>query len=356
MGAWAHLLDFGTTAAERGIPVLQMIHDYSLLCLRNWLVNSDNRTCSGPVSASGCYACVEHGISRRARLIAALVAPVSISFASLPWCRSGRVLPVQREQIVARAFEHMRRYRESVSLYLAQAPENIEVMVRAGHPRSKFRLVPQFIGEDKLRRYPRAPGRPGKERPLVFVYVGRWSPEKGSADLVTAFHQASFPIATELRLILSNPQMCGYAEIAGNSPEQTGQKCLVVYKGLTGAKVSEALAQSDLCIVPSRCMEVGSRVVLEAHAQGVPVVCSNTVGNRYLISDGKNGRVYPAADVTALKACLEEVACHPALLDDWSRHLTMPVNRAGWKSIVLRIVEEVVGASRCKAPIPQTLG
>lgn len=344
MGAWGYLLEYGLAAIRRGIPVVQMIHDYSLLCMRHWLLDSWNRVCLGPETANKCYLCMENAIGVRARLMAW---GVHCAARLLPLCREtwGRkALPTGRARIVEESFEFMRQYRNAVTLYLAQSPDNIRIMGRTGLPESRFRLLPQFIGEDKLTVYPRAAGVPGKDRPLRFIFVGRWSAEKGVADLVDAYLRAFAAPETELRLVLSNPQV----PRDGKVPFQNVplRKRICVLAGLKGAEVSQAIAQCDVCVVPSTCMEVGSRVVLEAHAQGVPVICSSTVGNRYTISDGKNGRIFPVGDVAALKDCLEEVARNPSLLSKWGMQLTSPVDRTRWKALLVSILEDVVRNSR----------
>ena len=84
-------------------------------------------------------------------------------------------------------------------------------------------------------------------------------------------------------------------------------------------------------------------MVLEAHAQGVPVIASSTVGNSYLIQDRANGRIFETGSVEALRSRIEEVAAAPELIGKWSRRVTEPVGREQWTVLALEILEEAAG-------------
>ena len=78
--------------------------------------------------------------------------------------------------------------------------------------------------------------------------------------------------------------------------------------------VADLLSAADLYVLPSisEGMPMG---VLEAMALGCPVVASAVDGVPEVIQDRINGRLVPAADVTALARVLEELAVDPDMRD-----------------------------------------
>ena len=166
----------------------------------------------------------------------------------------------------------------------------------------------------------------------------RWSREKGPDVLLDAFAAADLEVDAEVWIVSANADA---AEIGRRWPfGDAGGKRVRVVNDARGAEVSRLLARCDVCVVPSRCRELASRVVLEAHAQGVPVIASSTVGNGYLIDDRVNGRIFPAADAAALSACLEQLAAEPSIAGEWSRKVPAPVRREEWLARVVAILEE----------------
>ncbi len=347
VGAWKLLTEFALEARRRDIPVVQLVHDYSLICLRQWLLDSSGSLCSGPTSEAKCLRCVEHSLGARARLASRLLSlPLAPAFAGAllgPDHVADRHVPTA----VGEALTHMAAYRRAVTLFVAQAPSVVEVLSSAAIAPSRCRFLPQFIGEDKLARYPRPQEPPGAGRPLRLAYVGRWSSEKGPDILLDALRAAEVPLDVELWIISRNADPATL-----EATTKTGSGCskrIRVINGAGGAEVSRLLAQCDLCVIPSRCRELASRVVLEANAQGVPAIASSTVGNSYLIRDLANGRIFPSGSVEALRGCIEEVAAEPGLIRQWSDRVAEPVGREEWTTLALEILEEAI-RSRPSSP------
>ncbi len=82
------------------------------------------------------------------------------------------------------------------------------------------------------------------------------------------------------------------------------------------------LTRVDVVCCPSRVLEGGPTVALEAHAAGVPVIGSDIPALSELVRDRVNGRLYPAGDARALADLLMELAAEPSLVDRWRAGLT----------------------------------
>ena len=92
-------------------------------------------------------------------------------------------------------------------------------------------------------------------------------------------------------------------------------------------KVVSVMAEYDLIAVPSRWLETGPLVVLEAFAAGVPVLGSNLGGIAELVRDGVDGI------------------------------LVAPNDAAAWAVAIGRLVEDrnVIDALRCGIAPPRTM-
>lgn len=340
MGAWQSLAEFAFAAKDQHIPIIQQVHDYSILCLRRWLIDSWGDHCDGPAYIGKCINCVRHSLDWKDRIKDGIL--------SLPWL--GHVLENNLEAsskfnkhvkaAVSDAFAYMKAYRDQTDLFIAQSETVSEVLGLAGIEQSKCKLVPQYIGEKKIRKYPRADGKAGVDRPIRIAYVGRWSPEKGVEILLEAFLSVEAKRNLELWLISWNLQREKVHAMVGNRLGSV--KKISIFNNLEGAGVSEKLALTDVCIVPSTYKEVGPRIVLEANAQEVPVIASSAVGNRYVIKDGLNGKLLPSGDVDALKNCIELIVNNPQILVDWSRNVYKPIGKEEWLEKTMNVFEEAI--------------
>jgi glycosyltransferase involved in cell wall biosynthesis len=64
------------------------------------------------------------------------------------------------------------------------------------------------------------------------------------------------------------------------------------------------LALADLLVHPSH-REGFPNVILEAGAMHVPVICSDIIGNKDIITQQKTGLIFPVKDAPVLKEALE---------------------------------------------------
>ncbi len=338
MGAWNHLLEFALAGIARRIPVVQMVHDYSVLCLRTWLVDSWGNICTGPTSTEKCIRCVRHGLGWKDKIKDLFLSVPIIGEYVRTLLSTNSRYNVHTSSTVNQAYIYMSDYRDCVSIFIAQAPSVEDTLRSIGIENSRCKLLPQYIGEERLRQYPRMQGRPGYDRPVRFIYVGRWSKIKGTELLIEAFLAAKLTWPIELWIVSrSVPESDIDSRIAGQlGPNKTYR----IFTELEGVEVAKAMASSDACVVPSIWKEIAARVVLEANAQGTPVIASSLVGNSYVIEDGVNGRILPVGDLHALRRCFEELSANPDMVSKWSEQVTCPTKEKEWSSEVESMFED----------------
>jgi len=75
---------------------------------------------------------------------------------------------------------------------------------------------------------------------------------------------------------------------------------------MNGEDLARAYASSDIFLNPSSTEAFGN-VTLEAMASGVPPVCADSTGSRYLVHNGENGYLVPPEDVKSYADRLESL-------------------------------------------------
>lgn len=139
--------------------------------------------------------------------------------------------------------------------------------------------------------------------PACVLYVGRLHPQKALDTLLRAF--------AHLRAQLSRPVVL---RLVGEGPAHADLRALAADLGITDAvdfagphdDVAHQLDRADTFVLPSR-VEGLSNALLEAMANGLPVVVSDIPGNRTVIEDGRNGLVAPVDDPPRLADALERL-------------------------------------------------
>jgi glycosyltransferase involved in cell wall biosynthesis len=143
-----------------------------------------------------------------------------------------------------------------------------------------------------------------------FAYLGRLSPEKGVGVLVEAVGHVNG----------SRLDVVGDGELIGELRQLAARVApgRVVFHGrIIGRARFEVVRRARALIVPSVWHEPCPMVVLEAMAQGIPVVASRRGGLPDLVSEGDSGLLFEAGRAAELAAHLEKLTSSDALV----RHL-----------------------------------
>jgi glycosyltransferase involved in cell wall biosynthesis len=282
-------------------------------CLRGTLMREGRERCDGRVIPRRCAACAlaQRGLPRPAAALLGGVPPtLSVWLGRWPgrWATalgmSGLVRRNQSRQ--AEVFGLAERV-----VVLTEAAR--QILVENGAPADK--LVLHRLGTSHpVRRRPRPPAA----APVRFAYLGRFEPLKGVGDLIEAVR--SLPPGLSLRLELRGPEQGGWLDDLRR--RAAGDARIVFLPALAVGEVPAYLENVDVLCCPSRCLEGGPTVALEALAQGTPVIGSRLGGLGELIRDER--RLVEPGDVRGWARLLERIARQPALLDSWRETLETP--------------------------------
>lgn len=191
--------------------------------------------------------------------------------------------------------------------YVALNPAIREELEAAGVSPVRIVDIPNGVDVPPLPRVPRRRGR------LRLVYVGRLHAQKSLDTVVHA-------------LALSRPSEDSgpgaVLDVIGDGPDRDRLETVVRDKRLeetvrfhgTSDRVEDFLLQADGLVLPSRAEGI-SNALLEAMAHGVPGIVSDIAGNTSVVTDGRDGFVFPVGDAAGLARVLQRLTADPSLIE-----------------------------------------
>ena len=266
---------------RRGVPTVMTLHDYKPVC-PNFRLFTDGAPCTR--------------------------------------CLSGRFVNVVRHRclegsrwrsVAAAADAYTSRGRglyDRVDRFLAPSAFLRDRVVDGGLRADRVEVLPNPVV---------APPEPRRARaePPTLLYASRLVAEKGVDTLLDA--AARLPAGVRVRLAGS-----GRLERAVRSRITAEGLPVDVLGPLPPSEVEAELRAAAVAVLPALWWENCPMAVLEAAAQGVPVVASAVGGVPELVDDGRTGLLVPPGDVAALAGALTRLVSDPGEADR--------MGRAGW--------------------------
>jgi glycosyltransferase involved in cell wall biosynthesis len=311
-------------AREIGARVIATTHSGALgfLCQRGTLLRWGRELCDGRVTPVKCAACeLQHrGVPRPIADTLAWIPPVVSRVAGAVPGKLGTVAGMP--SLIARNQALQRQVLDDVDAFVVLtegARATVAANVQADAPIVLNRLGVRASNGDaqQLRVKPR------KHRGyLTMAYVGRFDRIKGVHDLARAMR--ALPVGIKVKLDFRGPvSNVRELTIVNELKAIVGPDAWVTFgEPLRPADVFDYLYDIDVLCCPSRTLEGGPTVALEAMAVGTPVIASRIGAMAEVIDDGVNGRLVQPGDWRALSNAIKEIATDRAgTLDVWRRNL-----------------------------------
>ena len=128
------------------------------------------------------------------------------------------------------------------------------------------------------------------------IFVGRLSAEKGVRSLVEAWVREQ--LETPLAILGSGP-------LEGELRSRAARNPAISFLGQLPLKEAcQAMAESELLLLPTECHETFGRTVLEAYAGATPVISSRGTAPGDLVVEGETGYLVNPGDIAGLAACV----------------------------------------------------
>ncbi len=230
---------------KKGIPLVQTVHDYQMICPNHLLYNFDKNVPCEKCTGGSHINCVKNK------------------------CIHGSKIKSIIGVIEAKFYRFLKTYKK-VDLFVC--PSNFlenKLLSAKEYYKGKTKTIHNFIDKEKFA------GSSQKEDSYI-VFVGRLSKEKGIEN-----------IAKTAKLLPEYDFI-----VAGSGPDENILKGIPNIKllGFVGGNdLTKLMGNAKLLLLPSVCYENCPLSILEAHCLGVPVVTMNSGGMAELVKDGVTG-------------------------------------------------------------------
>ena len=297
-----------SACSERGIPVVQTLHNFRLLC------PGANFFRDGIV----CRECLDHSLLRSVR----------------HGCYRGSRPATAGVALMLAAHRVLDTWRTSVTRFIALTEFAKEKFIAAGLPPDKFAVKPNFADPD-----------PGERTGIgdYAVFIGRLLENKGLRVLLNAWKK--LPAHYPLHILGDGPDRAALEAHAGEL-----QLSGINFRGRTSrAEAIETLKGARFIVVPSTLYEGFPMCIVESFACGTPVLCSRLGGLAEIVEDHLTGLHFDPGDAQDLAIKVEWAWNHPSEMTEMGRsarrkyetHYTADKNH----SLLMGIYEQALAAN-----------
>ena len=289
-------------AKKKGIPVVQTVHDYQMICPNHLLYNFDkNEICEKCIKGS--YAgCIKNKCIHKSRVKSIIGA------------------------LEARLYSVLGTYKK-VDLYITPSYFLEEKLLSAKELyKGKTKTIHNFIDKNKF-------ACENKSGESYIAFAGRLSREKGVELL-----------AGTAKLLPEYTFM-----VAGDGPDRNLLENIENVKlagFLSGEKLIEFLSNANVFVVPSIWYENCPLSILEAQCMSIPVVTMNNGGMAELIKDGVTGILVdepsPEGLAAGLKRAIENTDYRNALKENCKKETENILSVEEYADILIKEYEKLI--------------
>jgi len=301
-------------AHAAGARAVLTYHTPTVSCARGTMMLYGASPCDGEIQRLRCTSCAlaARGVPRTLGTLAALI-PNRVGARLGPLgdrARPARALQIP--SLIAGAHAQFRSLMAKADHIVAVCAWVENVLIRNGVPADRITLSRQGIGGFETPQS--AAGSRPAGGPLRLAYFGRVDPAKGPDLLVAAL--ARIPdaqVSLDIFAIRQAGADAGYDRLTAMAARDRRVR---VRPAVAADEVRAVMAGYDLIAIPSRWLETGPLVALEAFAAGVPVLGSDLGGIAELVRDGIDGVLVAPDNVQAWADKMLDLAMRRWKVDD----------------------------------------
>ena len=301
-------------AQAAGAKVVFTYHTPTVSCIRGTMLRMGRAPCDGRLDRRRCSACAlaARGVPPLLRDVIACTPEALGDMVARTHLAGRAVTTLRLPGLVGAAHRSFRDLMRKVDRIVAVCLWASDVLRLNGVPDEKLVLCRQGL--------PRSSAGPTMHRPadcgaatqgvLRLGYFGRLDATKGIDTLIDALRR--IPEAP-LRLDIYAVRQAGSEAYANRLERRAGRDRRISFQAaLPPDAVRDAMRKCNIVAVPSRWLETGPLVVLEAFDAGTPVLGARLGGIAELVTDGKDGILVPPERPAAWAGAILDLANRPA--------------------------------------------
>lgn len=265
------------TVKEIGLPVVQTLHNYRLICPGSLLMR-DGQVCEKCLKKVIPWPGVVYGCWRGSKLQTSVVVAM-ITFHRL-----------------------LETWKRKVDVYIALTEFARQKFIEGGLPEEKIMVKPNFVHPD--------PGL-GQHTGNYALFVGRLSEEKGLKTLLFAWEKIK---DIPLKIVGDGPLRMEIEK----KIEKTGLKVELLGR-CSRNEVLQLMKEAKVFVFPSECYEGFPMTIAEAFATGLSVIASRLGVMAEIVEDGRTGLLFEPGNPEDLAEKVAWAWAHPERMDQMGR-------------------------------------
>jgi glycosyltransferase involved in cell wall biosynthesis len=250
-------------ADELGIPVVQTLHNFRLLCPQAMLMRNGRY----------CDDCVGRWPWR----------------AVLHRCYRGSLAQSAVSAGMVSGHRMLGTWRNRVRRYIVLNQMCREIFIRGGLPPEKLSIKPNFVEANDV---------PGEHKRRGGLFIGRLAAEKGLLTLAQAIRQTP----------VTRIAVCGSGPLQA-FVEQSEWLDYIGYE--QGEALRTRIRNAEFLVMPSTGIESFGLAAIEAFACGTPVIASRHGGLREIVEHGHNGLLVTPGNADELAEAIAYAVSNP---------------------------------------------
>lgn len=251
---------------KHGVPVVQTLHNYRLMC-PSAIFYRDGHVCEECMGKFLPMPAIQHSCYRDSKAASAVVAGMlAYHKMTATWSRK-------------------------VDRYIALTEFARQKFITGGFAADKLTVKPNFLAEDP---------HEGGHHADYFVFMGRWTPEKGVLTVLEAWRLLGQD-APPLKLLGEGPLESQVLALAAQCPtvEVVGKR--------SHDQALEILKDAVAMVQASEWYEGMPMTIVEALACGTPVIAANIGAASTLITHGRTGLHFMPQDASSLADAVRDM-------------------------------------------------
>ncbi|MCG2829233.1 glycosyltransferase family 4 protein [Methanothermobacter sp. K4] len=242
------------------IPLIFTAHDFSLLCVRSTLLNSKEMICENP-------------------------------------------------PFICELYKRLQRFLVNGKVEVFTSPSKfvLEKLSSNGF----FNEVPKLVLRNSIEQETYCKIKKNYDT-IDILFVGSLSRHKGPNILIKSFRDID---ADNLRL-----HIVGRGPIEEELKKMAKDDWRIIFHGfLSGKALAAIYRRANVTVLPSICYDNSPLVIYESFMNSTPVIASRIGGIPELVTDGYNGVLFEAGNVSELTSLINKIAEDPSILEGLER-------------------------------------